>query len=283
MGWQAGINIVMKKTFTQYLIESKIQIPQKTFDIIMNATASAYFSDLMRRMRLDGETPGPEFEQHLKDAKAKYGDFEIFELNREAPYLSGNVPFDTKGLPERYRKNLRKDYTIRLRVGPMGSKESTGAYYPMAKGRAGEMVINTLGVGNMDVAVYMPKVIPTHLKKLESVVDHELQHMVQDTALKRLHPSQTGTEDERNSGIEDNDQYLASDEEFLPQITTAAETFRQWVRGKDKKQIQDAFFEYVDPRRKGQVHPFFKAVFERKPHKWKKAVKELHRLIQNKV
>jgi hypothetical protein len=272
----------MRQTFIQYLTESKIQIPQQTFKAIMNVVAAAYFSDLARRMRLDGEEPGKEFEQHLEAARAKYGPFELHNITKDHPALTATVPFDTKGLPERYRKNLTKDFAIKLTTGPIADPQSGGEYFPKTKGRAGGMHINTRNAGNVDAAVYMPKMIPVHLEKLESTVDHELQHMVQDVALQRLHPSQVGTADQRKNATED--EYYSSNEEFLPQITSAATNFMQSVRGtKDKAEIQSKFLDAVDPRRGKGVYPFFNAVYKADQQKWKKAVKEFHRLVQNKI
>lgn len=274
----------MKTSFLQFLTESKIQIPATTHQQAMNIVAAAYFSDLQRRMSVEGDEPTPEFEQALQAARARYGDFELHKLTRDNPALQGKVVFQTKELPERYRKNLSKDFTIILSAGPRGSKGDSGSYQPMAKGRPAIIRINTMSGGSPDSAIYNPKLIGQQLNYLDATLDHELQHMVQDTALKRLHPSQTGNDETRRAGEADDDIYYTSNEEYLPQITTAAATFTQQLRGeKDREKIQSAFMDAVDPRRGANTYPFFAAVFKKNPQQWKKAVKELHRLIQSRI
>lgn len=274
----------MKTTFRQFLTESKIQIPAETHRKAMSIVAAAYFSDLERRMRVDGDEPTPEYEAALSAARAKYGDFKVYDLNRENPGLTGKVPFHTKDLPERYRKNLNRDFSITLWAGPRGTKDNHGEYIPMAPGRPAKIRINTQAGGSLDSAVYNPKLIAQQLHYIEATLDHELQHMVQDTALKRLHPSQQATDDERLAGYEDDDAYYSTGEEFSPQITSAAARLQNSLKGvKGREQAQAMFYDAVDPRRQNNTYEFFASLFKTNPQKWKKAVKELHRLVQNQI
>lgn len=282
---RTGINSSMKTTFRQFLTESKIQIPTTTFKQAMSIVASAYFSHLARLYRIDDEEPGVEFEQALRAAQSRYGDVEVYQLDRNSPSLSGKVIFRTSELPIRYRKAIRtRDYTLKLFAGPRDDgNKNDGEYFQKSKGDAAAINVNILAV-NPAKAVYNPKLIPQHLHTLESIVDHELQHMVQDVALRHLHPEQSGTDDARLAGQQDSDLYYNSQEEFGPHITTVAAEFVNGIRGvKGRENIQAKFYETVDPRRDGDVHPFFAALFRKNPQKWKKAVKEFHRLVQGQI
>lgn len=285
MDGRPGINMWMKTSFRQFLAESKIQIPPTTHQQAMSIVAAAYFSHLARLYCVDGEEPGPEFEKALQDARVKYGDFELHNLDRNNPALRGKVAFRTSELPERYRKNIRtRDFVLKLYAGPRAVGNSNdGEYFQKSKGDPSAINVNVASV-KPDRAVYNPNLIPHQLHSLESIVDHELQHMVQDVALGKLHPSQTGTNSARLAGQEDSDLYYNSQEEFGPQITTAASDFINSIRGmKDREKIQSAFYDAVDPRRNAGAYPFFAAVFKKNPEKWKKAVKEFHRLVQSQI
>jgi hypothetical protein len=107
--------------------------------------------------------------------------------------------------------------------------------------------------------------------------------MVQD-AVKTLHPSQFGSDEDRQAGHEDSDKYFTSDEEFLPMVTTTASQFVNSIKGvKNREEVQAAFYNAVDPRRNHDPYPFFAALFKHDQQKWKKAVKEFHRLVQTKL
>lgn len=284
MDGRPGINSRMKTTFRQFLTESRIQIPATTHREAMRIVAAAYFSDLQRRMRIEGDEPTPEFERALQDAQSRYGDFQLHNLTRDNPALQGQVVFNTKELPERYRKNLSKDFAVVVSAGPRGAKGDSGSFQPASRGQNAIIRINTMSGGSPDSAMYNPKLIPQQLDYLDATLDHELQHMVQDTALKRLHHSQGGNDETRRAGESDDDVYYTSNEEYLPQITTAAATFQKHMRGeKDHEKIRTAFYDAVDPRRDAGAYPFFASVFKKNPAQWKKAVKEFHRLVQSRM
>lgn len=269
----------MKITFRQYLIESYIQVPASTLDEVMQIVCSSYFSDLLRRIRIDGEQPDPYIDTAIEQYKNKYGDFNIVEVNGPFEGLMGKATFYTNELPARYRKKSIKNYTVRVWAGPMKPSTGGGEYAHNSKGKSSLIQINTQAAGNIDSAVYNPKIIDKHLEFLQVTATHELQHMVQDIALKRLHPSQHGTDEDRLAGMKDENVYYNSTEEFLPQITSAVGIFKNSIRGiKDKNIIQSKFYDAVDPSRGGEVYPFFNAIYSDK-QKWKKAVKEFHRLL----
>lgn len=275
----------MKTTFRQFLTESKIQIPNTTFNQAMSIVASAYFSHLARLYRIDEDEPGVEFEEALRAAQSRYGDVEVYKLDRNSPSLAGKVIFRTSELPARYRKSIRtRDYTLKLYAGPRDDgNKNDGEYFQKSKGDAAAINVNILAV-HPDKAVYNPKLIPQQLHTLESIVDHELQHMVQDVALRHLHPAQSGTDEARLAGQKDTDLYYNSQEEFGPHITTVAAEFVNAIRGmKGRENIQAKFYATVDPRKGDDVHPFFAALFRQNQQKWKKAVKEFHRLVQGQI
>ncbi len=263
----------MKQTFLQYLTESRIQIPQQTYSHVMNTVAAAYFSDLLKLIRADGEEPDQEFKAQLQSAKERYGDFDLYS----SPLLQNTIQFDTKSLPARYRKNIKTNaLALKLVAGPMDKAGNDGEYKEKAKGRAGSIRVNTRAV-DIEKAAYDSKLIASQLRNLEATVDHELQHMVQDVALGKLHPKQFPSSAEAASR-EGDDDYLMAPEEFLPIITSLAQKFKDT---KSEVPARERFLDAVDPRRNNEPFKFFEALFKKDPQKWKKAVKEFHRLVQN--
>lgn len=260
--------------FSQFLNESRIQIPQQTYRDVMNTVASAYFSDLLRMIRVDGDEPDREFYNQLNAAKERYGDFELYDLSSDSPMLQQTVRFDTKSLPERYRKNIKTNsLALKLLVGPMDG-DNDGEYTEKTKGRAGAIRINTRAA-NMEQAAYNSKLIKSQLLTIESNVDHELQHMVQDVALGKLHPKQFPSS-EIAANREGDDDYLMAPEEFLPIITTLAQKFKATQSDVPER---ERFLNAVDPRRNNEPFKFFETLYRKDQQKWKKAVKEFHRLV----
>lgn len=267
----------MGMKFSQFLNESRIQIPQQTYRDAMNTVASAYFSDLLRLIRVDGDEPDREFYNQLKAAKERYGDFDLHELSSNAPMLQNTIQFDTKSLPARYRKNIKTNaLSLKLLAGPMGKDAHGGEYREKAKGRASTIHVNTRG-DNMEQAAYNSKLIKSQLLNLEATVDHELQHMVQDVALGKLHSKQFPSSAEAASR-EGDDDYLMADEEFLPIITSLAQKFNAM---QSDVPVRERFLNAVDPRRDAGPFKFFETLYRKDTQKWKKAVKEFHRLVQS--
>lgn len=252
MGWKAGswINICMKPTFTQFLIE-RISVPQSALQQALAFVSDAY-------MNYDG-TP-----------------------------RKGTINFSTEELPDRYRigVKLQKSHPIQIHVGEYGdSTKGTAEYFPMGGGTGGRIVVNLSKIQKDDKEA--------GLEEIESHLAHELQHVTQDSALRKKHPKQM-----QLPGAEDTeDQYYGSDIEFHPQITTALGEFKRQLRSvrqqksTDAAQTRQLLNAYINPTaqmpegflryKRNWASPFFASLYNNDPQKWKKAVKELHRLIQS--
>ena len=128
-------------------------------------------------------------------------------------------------------------------------------------------------------------------EQIRQDLKHELQHVTQDTTLRKLHPSQY-VEPPEDQPIDD---YYNSQTEFHPLVTTAAKEFREAIsrvkrdRTVDSTQLGSLFTAFVNPTaqmpsgflkyKKGWNSEFFDSLYRRDNDKWKKAVKELHRLL----
>jgi len=119
-----------------------------------------------------------------------------------------------------------------------------------------------------------------------------VQHATQDVVLRKRHPDQMRMPEEGDT----EEDYYASDIEFQPQITTANTDFKRML-GMMRKQgvevagdaVQQLFRVFVGASSKmppGMLKwksyfnsPFYAALKNKDGQKWKKAVKELHRLL----
>lgn len=238
----------MKLTFTQFLIE-RINIPQSALQQAIAFVSDAY-------------------------------------LNNDGTPRKGTIQFSTDELPDRYKsKGVQKTHPIQIFVGEYGDQtKGTAEYFPMGGGTGGRIVVNLSKIQKDDPEA--------GLEEIESHLAHELQHVTQDSTLRKKHPKQMQLPGEGDS----EDQYYGSDIEFHPQITSALGEFKRQLRSvrqqknTDEAQTSQLFNAYINPTasmpegfvryKKNWASPFFTSLFQNDKQKWKKAVKELHRLIQ---
>lgn len=256
----------------------------------MNVTVSALFS--LAYSQEGGMSD--EMRVFMTKMKQKYGNFRVFKLSEGQP-LAVTLQFDPKELPDRYTKGLRlqKSYPIKVRVGALGTTEENhlAFYTPMGRGMSAEITVNLSELPEID-AIGSVEGIEAAIENLEGAVAHEVQHATQDVVLRKRHPDQMRMPEEGDT----EEDYYASDIEFQPQITTANTDFKRML-GMMRKQgvevagdtVQQLFRVFVGASNKmppGTLKwksyfnsPFYAALKNKDGQKWKKAVKELHRLL----
>lgn len=242
----------MKPTFSQFLVE-RISVPQSALQQAVDFATQAYLSNLK------GE---------------------------QGPWTT-TVQFRTDELPARYQSDkVRKSHPIKVYAGEYGdSTKGTAEYLPMGGGTGGRIIVNLSKVQQNDAEA--------GVEELQSHMAHELQHATQDATLRKKHAKQMALPGEEDT----EDQYYASDIEFHPQITTAMGEFRRQLNTvRKQKEVDSATANqllkaFVNPSanmpdgflryKPNWTSHFFASLYKNDTQKWKKAVKELHRLIQN--
>lgn len=280
----------MTKTFSQYLAEARIAAPDSLQKEIMRIVASALISINYSR---EGKIT-PEIKQLAATLKQKYGNFKPVKL-KNGQYFEDVVHFDPKELPERYTKGLKlqKSYPVTLRVGEFGKDDQNHmAYYTqMGRGSSAGITVNLTMLPELD-GIGSVEGIEAALDNLEGAVAHEAQHATQDVVLRKRHPDQMALPKEGDSA----DAYFASDIEFQPQITTAGNDFKRMIKlaknnglEVDNAKLGQLFRVFVGASeqmpagtlkwKKYFNSPFFASLRRQDEKKWKKAVKDIHRLI----
>lgn len=285
-----------KLTFKQYLTEARIAVPPTALEHAMHVTCSGYFSYIAYLAKKRGTSLGHHFLKKVREARQEYGNFEIHSME-DGDEIGYTLQYPVDELPERYTKKLKLDssYPIDFVIGDFRSKtDSAAEFFPAHDGRPPSIFVN-IGTlhGIADKLLGHPEAIDRDLAVLKSNVTHELQHVTQEIVLGKLHPKQQ--ELPTKNAHDDVDEYLTSEIEFQPQITTAAHDFKQKLGAVQSKQKIDSatatalMKAYVDPN--GQMPQgllkykphfqsmFFNALYKKDKQKWKKAVKDFHRLV----
>ena len=283
----------MKPSFSQYLLEYRIHVPETVLQQVMSIVASGYFSYIAQLANAQGVRLGQDYAKAVRAARKQYGDFAVHDGTK----VGGTVRYPTSELPERYRKSLKlnKEYALKIRV--LGDLDDAGkngaAYFPMGKGSSGSIYFYLDNIPGIAERPGHQASIMDDLEELEGLARHELQHATQDIVLRKHHPKQM----ELPSEGDDTDKYYTSDIEFHPQITTAIADFKRTVAAVRSR--QEVTPEQVQGLLKAFLHPhmslptgllkykpafqnnFFNTLFRKDQQKWKKAVKEFHRLASS--
>lgn len=260
----------------------------------MEILATAYLTALAGIVEETGGDVEEELREPLEYARGRYGNSVRIDNETSPVHVKGKVAYPTKEIPDRYKKGLHLNPVYRLGVeaGNFGPDDKGAGYYRMSKGSPSSMFFNLDTLLPQLNSDSLGKYVQ-HLQWLESAAKHEIQHMTQDAILRRQHPKQM----EEPSGNID-DEYYTSDLEFHPSITTAGEYFKEalaLVKGTGRqvndKTYKDLLTAFVNPDagmpegfaryRKNFSSEFFSALRRSDPQKWKKAVKELHRLLSS--
>lgn len=288
----------MKMTFTQFLTEARIAVPPSTKKEVMSIVASAYFNYIVQLLGSQGKKPGQAFMQALRKARQEYGHIELYDYGPDEPVrLQGTATFYVNELPAHYKSRNLKDSKVKVYAGDYGmSKDAVrGLYYSKSTGRPGAIQVNVRVPGMEDNAGH-PNAILDDLEELEGIIDHELQHTTQDSALRQKHKSQFDSETihQDTQSPEGREAYFKSGIEFQPQITTAVSEFKRSLAALKSRQeltseqVQGIMKSFVTggPMPTGLLKwkpyfnsEFFRTLYRTSPVKWKKAVKDFHGLL----
>ena len=288
-----------KLSFTTFLLlEARIAVPETALEHTMHVVCSAYFSYIAYLAKQSNKKLGQGFLKKIREARSKYGNFQIHNMDSGEQYVHYEIQYPTAELPEHYTRKLqlKEFYPVTIVAGDLRSNTQNAAEFFEGSDDAPPMLrVNIGSINGLEDRLGHPEAVDEDLHELESNVKHELQHVTQDIVLGKLHPKQKVTPEQEPN--EDLDAYYASDIEFQPQITTAVGDFKQKigvVRSKqqlDSDTITALMRAYVNPN--GQMpqgllkykpyfqSAFFNALFKKDKAKWKKAVKDFHGLFRS--
>ena len=285
-----------KQTFKQYLTEARIAVPPTALEHAMHVTCSAYFSYISYLAKQNGVRLGQPFLKKIKEARNKYGNFKIHNMAKGDQTVAYNIQYPVKELPDNYTRKLTLDdrYPVTIVAGDLRKHtQSAAEFYPADNGEPCQVFVNIGSINGIEDRLGHPEAIDEDLHELEANIKHELQHVTQEIVLGKLHPKQQQLPDK--DAHDDLEGYYTSDLEFQPQITTAAADFKQKLGVVQSRQKVDGVTAtalmkaYVDPNGnmpegllKYKPHfqsMFFNSLYKKDRAKWKKAVKDFHRLV----
>lgn len=285
----------MKKTFIQFLTEARIVVPQTTHKEVMNVVVAAYFNYISQLMQQQGKKPDQAFLKAMRSARAKYGNFSLYDIGVDAQVsLQGTATYYVDELPDRYKSKNLKNSKIKIQAGNYGSEQDLRAeYYGKAKGIPGLIRVNVNAIPGVTDDPGDSTAILDDIEELQNIVDHELQHVTQDSVLRKLHPKQFiqpgDVQDPTNQ-----EEYFLSPVEFQPQITTAVSEFKRSLAALKTRvdvtpaQLKGVLHSYLTGGEmpSGMLKwkpyfnsPFFRVLYSKDRQKWKKAVKDFNGLF----
>lgn len=287
----------MKMTFKEFLTEARIAVPPSTKKEVMSIVVSAYFNYIAQLLQKQGKKPGQAFLRALRQARRQYGHIELYDFPEgQKVILKGTATYYVNELPDHYKSSNLKDSKLKVLAGDYGDSDPVRAeYYGKGSGRPGLIRVNIL-VPGMDLNPGDAHSILDDLDDLEQIVQHELQHSTQDSALRKKHASQFVKADsvQDTQSPAGREEYFKSNVEFQPQITTAAADFRRSITALRShmdltpEQVQGIAHSFLTggamPTGLLKWKPYFNSEFFRTLHrtspvKWKKAVKDFHGLV----
>lgn len=270
------------------LLEAEIKVPQTAVNEAMAVVLSALFSRAMAILiAKDMEDYQIKLEQLASRYMKKFGRFEIYDSYGAGESLSHNIQFPLKELPDNYFK-MNKSRRVR----------SLDLDVFIGDGKSAHADVD---LDDLNIAVYLPnedtlqqmstmvEYIPAVVAQLESVVRHELMHVVQKLMWNKFQKGSIDYYDSENKLIYD--KYYSHDEEFGPLIQSALGNIKSkesaitTQRG-SKLSVEEKkglIRELVVPKPsqnapKRGVEGFFAHLYTHDHQKWKKAVKELYGL-----
>lgn len=272
----------------QQLLEAEIKVPQTSVDEIMSVVLSALFSRLMTILEnLDMEDYQIELDKIIKRYMNIYEPFEVYDNFNKTTTLSNKIRFPLKELPDRYfmKRMVKHARILNVRV-EIGDKDIHGSVELHNK-----PITITIYLPNdekLHKMIHTMKFIPTLIKQLESVVRHELMHVVQKLIWNKFPDDEEVNYYNTNDEL-DYDKYFSHEEEFGPLIYShygvikAHQDIMEKSRGRKltHKEKNDLFRNYVKPSKAPQTpsETFFDHLYNKQRPKWKKAVKELYGLF----
>lgn len=277
------------------LLEAEIKVPQTAVNEAMSVVLSAMFSRMMSILDdRDMEDYQIKLERLADRYMKKYGTFEIYNSYGPNEILSHKIQFPLRELPDRYFMN-----DTRKRVRVIGINVEIGD----AKGAHGNVILdnkilinvflpNNKTLGDM---AELPEYVPAIITQIESVVRHELMHVVQKILWNKFPDGDKLDYYDSDNNI-DYDKYFVHSEEFGPLVYSvlgdlkSREEVLATQRGKEfssedkndlfRKLVIDGPIEREMPSNGSErsLEDFLQHLYINDRQKWRKAVKEIYGL-----
>lgn len=277
------------------LLEAEIKVPQTAVNEAMPVVLSAMFSRMMSILDdRDMEDYQIKLERLADRYMKKYGTFEIYNSYGPNETLSHKIQFPLRELPDRYFMN-----NTRKRVRLIGINVEIGD----AKGAHGNVILdnkilinvflpNNKTLGDM---AELPEYVPAIITQIESVVRHELMHVVQKILWNKFPDGDKLDYYDSDNNI-DYDKYFLHSEEFGPLVYSvlgdlkSREEVLATQRGKEfssedkndlfRKLIIDGPIKREMPSNSSGrgLEDFLQHLYVHDRQKWRKAVKEIYGL-----
>lgn len=277
------------------LLEAEIKVPQTSVNEAMSVVLSAMFSRMMSILDdRDMEDYQIKLERIADRYMKKHGTFEIYNSYGHNETLSHKIQFPLRELPDRYFMN---DTRKRVRVIGINVEigDSTGAHGNVIL--ENKILINIFLPNNKTLGdmAELPEYVPAFITQIESVVIHELMHVVQKILWNKFPDGDKLNYYDSDNNI-DYDKYFLHSEEFGPLVYSilgnlkSKEEVLATQRGKefsseDKKElfrklVIDGPIKREMPSNSSErgLGDFLQHLYIHDRLKWKKAVKELYGL-----
>lgn len=286
------------------LNEGTIKVPQSTFNEVMAIICTDFFSRVTTYLSTPEFDDQPElldiYRRAIKTYASKYGRFPVYADFTEDQAMSGSVYARMPEVDQRYFKqnpnNKHRSYTISVRVDTNddpNNATASGSYRNKRSGKNSELTVTLPHMNEIKLVARSPELLDGFMDRLEGIVDHELQHGMQNLALNQ---SPDAVKYYNDDGEIEDDKYYTDESEFSPQITSGAKDFIGFIKDlramrhkfepETIKQLLTAFVNPTAPDAagiQGLRSPFFHTLYRKDRAKWKKAIKYFYGLIQNKI
>ena len=277
----------------QNLLEGTIKVPERFLNETKAVATGHVMSQIMTYINTD---EGQDYfdnityiKKFIRQKQAEYGDFPITVAD-PTKTTKGEVVLRAADVPARYlnRAPSFKQQTVDVIV-KNSEKLAWGLYAPKEVGYAPAVIVHSPSMDGIRRVAQSPELLPAMFNKLDSVIEHELMHAIQDLILKTMvHKDDVGVDTETGE-ITDIDKYMSDPDEFSPMIISHAHEFKGllntaraggWHMTNDE--VRTLFRRFVNPSSPRNddidiVTPdFFDVLYRKKPKQWKIAVKYLH-------
>lgn len=275
------------------LLEGTIKVPENFMNQTKAVVSSHVFSQILTFLESD---EGDEYfdnigyiKKFIREKKAVYGDFAVGNVSLD--HVShGTAVLRRADIEPKYLKRAPKfkQQTVDIHVKNSDGL-SWGLYYPKAVGYAPAVIVNSPSIEGIKRVATSPEMLPAMFNKLDSVIEHELMHSMQDLILKVMTNAGEGSVNTDTGEIVDMDKYMSDPDEFSPMVISHAHEFKGVIAQAkatgyhmSKEAVRSLFRRFVDPtapKPEGADIPtadFFDVLYRKKPSEWKRAVKYLH-------
>lgn len=276
------------------LLEGTVKAPVEVVDKLMSIACSHVFSQMMAFLESDDEyfENIHTLKRFIGASKRRYGEFEVKPIKPDA-VTRDVVMLRADDVDPRYLKRAPRFKQRRIFVYVSNSKEgSFGLYLPKGAGQHPTIRFYAPSYDTIVKYAKSPEFLDSLMDSIESVIEHELMHAIQQLVLNVLSIDGEGHMGD-DGEIIDNDEYMTDKDEFSPMIVTHAKQFTSFLKEAKAKgnkysreQIREVFNSFVNPTAPVpdfvdmRTPDFFEVLYRKDKKKWKVAVKYLYDKIR---